>query len=81
MARKVEVVPFSEQWAEQFRCEADKMKDVFQNGCVEIYHIGSTSVPGMRAKPIIDIMVEVHNLDEVDRFNKQRLFSKRLLLM
>ncbi|MBB3908409.1 GrpB family protein [Anoxybacillus sp. PDR2] len=71
MARKVEVVPFSEQWAEQFRCEADKMKDVFQNGCVEIYHIGSTSVPGMRAKPIIDIMVEVHNLDEVDRFNKQ----------
>ncbi|WP_035098413.1 GrpB family protein [Anoxybacteroides tepidamans] len=71
MVRKVEVVPFSEQWAEQFRCEADKIKDVFQGECVEIYHIGSTTIPGMCAKHIIDIMVEVHHIDEVDRFNKQ----------
>lgn len=35
-----------------------------------LYHIGSTSVPGLAAKPIIDIMGVVHNIMRVDLFNQ-----------
>jgi GrpB-like predicted nucleotidyltransferase (UPF0157 family) len=57
IVRKVEVVPFGEQWATMFAEEAEKLKRVFGKECLRIYHIGSTAIPGMSAKPIIDIMM------------------------
>ncbi|WP_369794274.1 GrpB family protein [Lysinibacillus sp. A1] len=36
---------------------------------IDIYHIGSTSVPGLRAKPIIDMMPVVKDFNLVDTFN------------
>jgi GrpB-like predicted nucleotidyltransferase (UPF0157 family) len=70
IARKVEVVPFCEQWATMFAEEAEKLKQVFGAQYLRIYHIGSTAIPGMSAKPIIDILIEVHHIDHVDRYNK-----------
>ncbi|EZP76977.1 hypothetical protein H839_10283 [Parageobacillus genomosp. 1] len=69
IARKVEVVPFCEQWATMFTEEAEKLKRVFGEQCLRIYHIGSTAIPGMSAKPIVDIMIEVHDIDYVDSYN------------
>lgn len=40
---------------------------------MEIFHIGSTAVPGLKSKPIIDIMISVNSLEEVDK--KQRGFE------
>ncbi|WP_254698600.1 GrpB family protein [Parageobacillus sp. VR-IP] len=57
IARKVEVVPFCKQWATMFAEEAEKLKRVFGKECLRIYHIGSTAIPGMSAKPIVDIMM------------------------
>lgn len=42
------------------------VRDYLAENCVAIYHIGSTSVPGLAAKPIIDIMAVVRSLAEVD---------------
>lgn len=36
---------------------------------VSVHHIGSTSVPGLSAKPIIDILVEVTDINELDAYN------------
>ena len=36
----------------------------------QIHHIGSTSVPGLSAKPVIDILIEVTNLAELDSMNQ-----------
>lgn len=69
IARKVEVVPFRDEWTTMFAEEAEKLKRVFGEQCLRIYHIGSTAIPGMSAKPIIDIMVEVHDIDYVDSYN------------
>ncbi|GMN99368.1 GrpB family protein [Parageobacillus thermoglucosidasius] len=71
MVRKVEVVPFSEQWSILFNNEAEKIKTIFGSELLSIYHIGSTSIPGMRAKPIIDILVEVKDIERVDHCNEQ----------
>jgi GrpB-like predicted nucleotidyltransferase (UPF0157 family) len=57
IARKVEVVPFRDEWTTMFAEEAKKLKRVFGEQCLRIYHIGSTAIPGMSAKPIIDIMM------------------------
>ncbi|WP_306686825.1 GrpB family protein [Candidatus Coxiella mudrowiae] len=36
-----------------------------------MHHIGSTSVPGLSAKPTIDIVLEVKNIDQVDKCDDQ----------
>ncbi|GGA80319.1 GrpB family protein [Ornithinibacillus halotolerans] len=69
--RKVEVHPYNENWPHLFAEEAKKLKHIFGDEVIVIHHIGSTSVPGLKAKPIIDIMPVVRNIDEVDKFNHE----------
>ena len=45
--------------ARAFRREADRIRDVLRRRALQIEHVGSTSVPGLVAKPIIDMVVVV----------------------
>ncbi|MGY0691844.1 GrpB family protein [Virgibacillus sp. FSP13] len=67
--RKVRVTPYNEKWPSMFTEEANKLRKIFGSEIVSIYHIGSTSVKGLKAKPIIDIMPLVKNIKSVDSFN------------
>lgn len=67
--RKVEVTPYKEQWISLFEEEASKLYEIFGSEIIHIHHIGSTSVKGLKAKPIIDIMPVVKNINRVDEFN------------
>jgi GrpB-like predicted nucleotidyltransferase (UPF0157 family) len=61
----VEIVPYDPAWPRQFQIEAAVLRRVLApwlTGPIE--HIGSTAVPGLAAKPVIDIMAGVHTLDE-----------------
>ena len=49
--------------------EADKLRKIFGLETLEIQHIGSTSVPGLTAKPIIDIMLVVRDIHRVGDHN------------
>lgn len=71
MARKIEVVDYRPEWKEEYRTEAKKLKKALGKNCVAVYHIGSTSVPGMKAKPIIDMMPVVKDLSQVDACNEK----------
>ena len=42
------------------------IKEILADNCIATYHIGSTSVSGLAAKPIIDIMAAVKSLKKVD---------------
>ena len=53
MARKIEVVDYCPEWKEKFRQEATKIQEILGENCITVYHIGSTSVKGLRAKPIM----------------------------
>ncbi|RPJ47172.1 MAG: GrpB family protein, partial [Chloroflexi bacterium] len=57
MTRKVEVVPYRSDWPVQFVDEARALQMVFGNQLLSIHHFGSTSIPGVSAKPIIDILL------------------------
>jgi GrpB-like predicted nucleotidyltransferase (UPF0157 family) len=67
--RKVEVLSYDEKWKKMFKEEAAKLQTIFGNEIVDIHHIGSTSVPGLKAKPIIDIMPVVRDINKVDKYD------------
>ena len=59
------VVPYDASWPEEFRGYAERIRAVLGPAAVRIDHVGSTSVPGLAAKPIIDIQVSVASLEPV----------------
>lgn len=67
MAQHIIVEDYNPAWPEMYRQEAMWMKSILKENCVEIHHIGSTAVPGLAAKPIIDIMAAVRELSDVDK--------------
>jgi len=67
--RKIVVVPYNPAWPEMFRREAKAIAEVFGEQLIAIHHIGSTSVPGLCAKPIIDILPLVKDIEQVDAYN------------
>ncbi|MFC9444892.1 GrpB family protein [Bacillus cereus] len=68
--RKIVVVPHENHWSEKFQMEAERLKTAMPE-TVKIHHIGSTSVPGLAAKPIIDMIMEVESIERVDRWNER----------
>ena len=56
MSQHITVVDYNPLWPKKYEEEALLIKDILADNCVAIYHIGSTSVEGLAAKPIIDIM-------------------------
>ncbi len=60
----IEVVPYDLQWASLFQEEAARIQQALGPNCVAIHHIGSTSVPELSAKPIIDIIPVVKDITQ-----------------
>ncbi|UYZ20653.1 GrpB family protein [Mesobacillus jeotgali] len=65
--RRVEVVPYNPEWKTLFEKEKQVLESIFEPAKIEIHHIGSTSVPGLSAKPIIDIMLAADSLERVEK--------------
>jgi GrpB-like predicted nucleotidyltransferase (UPF0157 family) len=61
---EVVVVPYDPGWPDLFEHARDQLETALGDAVVAIEHIGSTAVPGLAAKPIVDIMVGVDSLDE-----------------
>lgn len=60
----VEVVPHNPEWPLEFEREAARLRDVAGTGAIGVEHVGSTAVPGLAAKPIIDMMLAVEDFDD-----------------
>ena len=56
---KIQVVDYDPAWPELFRREAARIRRVLGERVVLLEHVGSTSVPGLAAKPIIDVLLIV----------------------
>lgn len=58
----VEVVPYDPAWAARFERWRERLATELRDVAVRIEHVGSTAVPGLDAKPVIDIQVSVRDL-------------------
>ena len=58
---KVEIVPANPEWPAMFQRERAIIQEALGATAVEVHHTGSTSVPGLAAKPLIDITLVVPN--------------------
>ena len=67
MAQHIIVTDYDPRWPAEYEKESEKIKAILGENCVAIYHIGSTAVPGLAAKPIIDIMPVVRSLEKTDQ--------------
>jgi GrpB-like predicted nucleotidyltransferase (UPF0157 family) len=63
---KVVLTPYSADWNEIARQEMLRLVQALNDNVVVIHHVGSTAIPGIRAKPIIDLMPVVRSVSELD---------------
>jgi GrpB-like predicted nucleotidyltransferase (UPF0157 family) len=78
--RKVVVVPHDPQWRLLFETESIDIIAAFGKNAIVIHHIGSTSIPGIYAKPIIDFLVEAQDLVKIDiDSDKMKLLGYRAM--
>jgi GrpB-like predicted nucleotidyltransferase (UPF0157 family) len=59
----IEIVTYKESWPGEFRALAATLRQALGSSALRIDHIGSTSVPGLAAKDIIDVQITVTALD------------------
>src|SRR3989338_6961565 len=57
---------YSQEWKTLYDNEEEKIKGIIGDFIVDIQHMGSTAIPGIAAKPIIDIAVLLSSLEKVE---------------
>lgn len=60
---RIEIVPYDPRWPAAFLSEASRLRGALDALALRIDHNGSTAVPGLGAKPIIDIQISVATLE------------------
>ncbi|GAB2468190.1 GrpB-like predicted nucleotidyltransferase (UPF0157 family) [Conyzicola lurida] len=77
--RHLEVVAYDERWPAVFGEHRDRILEALHAAEVDVEHIGSTSVPGLAAKPIIDIVVAVDDITAEEDYLEQFLAAGYVL--
>ena len=60
----VEIIPYQSNWPDDFRIIASRLRQGLGDFALRIDHIGSTAVPGLAAKDVIDIQITVASLNQ-----------------
>lgn len=64
----IEVVPYDPEWPARFRRWRERLAVALGAAAVRIDHIGSTAVPGLAAKPVVDVQVSVADVEDEAAF-------------
>ena len=74
MTKHYKFVSYNLEWPKRFKEMETMLKDIFAEKAITIEHIGSTSVPGMDAKPLVDVLVIVNDATDLLE-EKEKLVS------
>ncbi len=70
---KIIITAYNPEWPQLFDVEKERLVDILSQWPIHVEHIGSTSVSGLAAKPVIDIMMGIRTLDDVNEEFKAKL--------
>ena len=59
----VRLEPYNPEWRKLFKIEESALKEVLNDKFIAAEHVGSTAIPGMKAKPILDLMLAIPDLE------------------
>lgn len=68
LSGRILIVDYNPQWPELFKREADRIRTALGHRALRIQHAGSTAVPGLAAKPIIDVLLVVSDSRVEDEY-------------
>ena len=57
-------------WEKEYKKEEKLLKKLLKDEIIEIHHVGSTSIKGLMAKPIIDILIVIKSLNNIEKIDK-----------
>ncbi len=63
----VRLIPYNEKWIEAYKTEEKFLRESLGDLIIDIQHVGSTSIPGLLSKPVIDIAVAIKSLSESEK--------------
>ena len=66
MRQHITVTEYDPRWPQKFQAESRLIRGILADNCIAVYHIGSTAVPGLAAKPVIDMLAVVKSLAQAD---------------
>ena len=69
--RKIQFLPYTPMYKDFFLKECKVLEKVLRNNCIDIHHIGSTSVAKISAIPTLDVLCIVHTLDGISYFEDE----------
>lgn len=64
----VRIVEYDPDWVNKYENEKANLIEIFSDHIIKIEHVGSTAVPGLASKPIIDILIGVKSFTELTYF-------------
>jgi len=68
MGETLEIAPYDPAWPAAFSAERDRLAALLGDLAIRIDHHGSTAVPGLAAKPVIDIQISVADLGRLEEY-------------
>ncbi len=71
IAKRIPMVPHDPTWSSAFAAAAQEIRNALGQSLLELHHIGSTSIPGIFTKPVIDMLGVVADLAVVDQQTTQ----------
>ena len=63
----IELLPYDPSWPKEFEREAARLRTVLADLSIDLHHMGSTAVPGLVAKPVIDILGVIPDVEALDQ--------------
>lgn len=69
----LEISEYREEWVRMFEQESARLREALGDFAVRIDHVGSTSIPGMAAKPVVDIQISVRGLHPMAAYKQTML--------
>lgn len=73
MVRTIAVVPYAVEWPAAFQAAEKELVSLWGEEVIAVHHVGSTAVPGLCAKPILDVLVEVHDIERIDAYDAEMI--------
>ncbi len=76
----ITLIPYDPAWKTEFLAEKCRLHTALSDVLIAIEHIGSTAIPGIQAKPVIDIMIGVKDISQINETHIQKMYLFSMVL-